>query len=322
MVIALPIEPTLKCDLEDAPMGVVVTFKNKLNPISSVNINLNLGYAPLAKDNNKATIKTDIKGLAQICVIVGRYVKLVSVQKSGINFGSGVGATHYINKSISGTSRGIKPYMFENIVAKTDIDSITTIIKPLDVPKITIPDAPIIIKPPDIPKPTCDILATEHATESIPNTMKPNMPFKIILTGITDYCKDKPADPSFRKLVEGVGVVKIGNLEGRFPVSNGRAELDLNNLFDLSTLTGGLSTPPKIITTEKTPTKIETKPTGRFGGSVAAASAYILRYYGAGYRVEPTSFGGGTAVKITRPNGSYFNAQSYGDIDRYINWRG
>lgn len=316
--IALPTKPTLSCKSQYAPVAVVVTYKNGINPISSANIKFTFGYS-IFGNNEPVFAKTDIKGLAQICVEGNRYVKLVSIQKQNVNFGSGIGATHYLNIGIRGTTRGYFPYMYKNILAITDIDDTTKPASPIIKPPIISTIIPEI-KSPVIPK--CDVFGTEHATESIPNAMRPNTQFKVILTGITDFCKTNPSDPSFRKLVEGVGTVKIDNLEGRFPVSKGRAEFDLNKLFDLSILTGGISIAPKIITTEKTPVKSITKPTGRFGGSVVAASAYILQYYGTGYSVKPTTFGGGTAVKIIRPNGSYFYAQSYEQISNLIHWGG
>lgn len=123
-MVNLPTSPNISCGTAELPVAVVATYAGGLIPISGAKVDFSAGTFIFA-DTKSAT--TDILGLAQACHQAIRQVSAY-IQKSGIDFGSGVGVRHLIGNS--GLRTG--PYMFPKVIAKTQAPGV-------QLPPITIP---------------------------------------------------------------------------------------------------------------------------------------------------------------------------------------
>lgn len=123
-MVNLPTSPNISCGTAELPVAVVATYAGGLIPISGAKVDFSAGTFIFA-DTKSAT--TDILGLAQACHQAIRQVTAY-IQKSGIDFGSGVGVRHIIGNS--GLRTG--PYMFPKVIARTQAPGVT--LPPISIP--------------------------------------------------------------------------------------------------------------------------------------------------------------------------------------------
>ncbi len=187
--------------------------------------------------------------------------------------------------------------------------------------------------------PTLQQLCSEISTRLNPSYGRITPPSVLIPTGanilningLEDFCKTDPTNLKFINPINkaGIGRISLGSMSANFDVFGGNASIDLSRIFNLASLFptaitgGGLPTAPTGVTPTVTvgtlPQGVTTTTKFRDAGiSLAQVQAYLPT----GYFAELTTFGGIGTYKINRPNGSYFYAQSFSDINSLLHFGG
>jgi len=90
---ALPTGPTISCDILNSPVAVIASYAGL--PVEGATVTLFFSTLASMEGFQKITATTNAVGLAQACFPTGYFVQ-ARIQKTGINFGSGIGVQHII----------------------------------------------------------------------------------------------------------------------------------------------------------------------------------------------------------------------------------
>ncbi len=101
-MVQLPTGPTISCSIGSSPVAVIATYKGGLLPVSGASVTFFHSSVAFRTDEY-VTATTNLVGLAEVCLFSPRWVQ-ARIQKSGVDFGSGIGKQHIIG-SKSGFDR-------------------------------------------------------------------------------------------------------------------------------------------------------------------------------------------------------------------------
>ena len=197
--------------------------------------------------------------------------------------------------------------------------------------RIAIPPLPTIPTPSEICKAVSTRLNSINGAINPPSILLPTGSNFLSIKGLEEFCND-PTNPKYLNAIglinkAGIGKITLGDLpSANFDIFNGAASIDLSRIFSLTSLfptiaTGGLPA-PSLGTIPQPTSGAGALPPGislstRFS-SAGTSLAQVQAFLPPGYTAQPSGFGGAGTYKITRPNGTYFYAQSFGSINDLI----
>ncbi len=106
-MVQLPTGPTISCPFLSSPVAVIATYKGGLLPVAGATVTFFYSTLASLEGFPQKTATTNVVGLAEACFATGYYVQ-ARIQKTGVDFGSGVGKQHIIG-SKSGLDRAFNP---------------------------------------------------------------------------------------------------------------------------------------------------------------------------------------------------------------------
>ena len=340
-MVELPKTPTLKCGVTEVGIGVVLVYAGSTPatpfPISGAEVVFKYRSFPDVWNVNEIRKNTNILGLAEACIPIGRATE-VYARKTGIDFGAGGGEYKEVGRLTTGyTPTLLSPPYF---TAKTRAPGLPPPIPVCTPPQIYNPvtgkcetpkpvctppqvynpatgkcETPIpVCTPPQIYNPVTGKCETPtvpciewetNAAVSIPSVLK--MPYDISISNANWKCKATGAKTPVSTTAEAY----IGGHKFYIPISGGAGSLSLSQA-DIDKIIGAPITPP--VTPPVVPTECvksgKLGVPGTFLVSLAELQAFLNKCF-PGATAEPGTGTWTGAYKITRSTGGKYPAGTY-----------